>query len=114
MAMGMSDFRIDVLTGTGATTAEMPKIMPILKSMRVIAHWKIGLVLGSVDWAQALTPVEGQIHAMGDFLRAETAAGRGYLPAGANVLPRSAPMTRWRRAQRNRLGRPRCRRCRLP
>jgi uracil-DNA glycosylase len=38
------------------------------------------------DWAEALAPVAGQIAAMGDFLRAEVAAGRGYLPAGANVL----------------------------
>ncbi|MDR0285543.1 MAG: uracil-DNA glycosylase [Propionibacteriaceae bacterium] len=38
------------------------------------------------DWAEALTPVEPQIHAMGDFLRAELAAGRSYLPAGPNVL----------------------------
>jgi uracil-DNA glycosylase len=37
-------------------------------------------------WAQALEPVAGRIAAMGDFLRAENAAGRGYLPAGANVL----------------------------
>src|SRR5690625_3471041 len=38
------------------------------------------------DWARALAPVEPQIRAMGDFLRAETAAGRGYLPAGEDVL----------------------------
>lgn len=38
------------------------------------------------DWAEALAPVEPQIHAMGDFLRAELAAGRGYLPAGDQVL----------------------------
>ncbi len=38
------------------------------------------------DWAVALAPVEGQIAELGDFLRAETAAGRGYLPAGSNVL----------------------------
>jgi uracil-DNA glycosylase len=37
-------------------------------------------------WAEALAPVEPQIHAMGDFLRAEVAAGRSYLPAGADVL----------------------------
>ncbi|MER5632992.1 uracil-DNA glycosylase [Streptomyces nitrosporeus] len=37
-------------------------------------------------WAEALRPVAGQIAAMGDFLRAEIAAGRTYLPAGANVL----------------------------
>ncbi|QOR47460.1 uracil-DNA glycosylase [Trueperella pecoris] len=38
------------------------------------------------EWATALTPVEADIHAMGDFLREENAAGRGYLPAGENVL----------------------------
>lgn len=37
-------------------------------------------------WAQALEPVAEQIAAMGDFLRAEVAAGRRYLPAGENVL----------------------------
>jgi uracil-DNA glycosylase len=37
-------------------------------------------------WAQALEPVGGRIEAMGDFLRAEVAAGRGYLPSGQNVL----------------------------
>jgi uracil-DNA glycosylase len=37
-------------------------------------------------WAKALAPVEGQVAAMGDFLRAEIAAGRTYLPSGANVL----------------------------
>lgn len=38
------------------------------------------------DWAEALAPVEPQVHAMGDFLRAELAAGRSYLPAGDRVL----------------------------
>ena len=33
-------------------------------------------------WAEALAPVADQISAMGDFLRAEVAAGRRYLPAG--------------------------------
>jgi uracil-DNA glycosylase len=37
-------------------------------------------------WADALEPVAGQISAMGDFLRAEIAAGRRYLPAGDAVL----------------------------
>ncbi|HLS63258.1 MAG TPA: uracil-DNA glycosylase [Ruania sp.] len=37
-------------------------------------------------WARALADVEGDIHAMGEFLRAEIAAGRGYLPAGDHVL----------------------------
>lgn len=38
------------------------------------------------DWARALAPVEPTIRAMGDLLRAEVAAGRGYLPAGDHVL----------------------------
>ncbi|QNE37594.1 uracil-DNA glycosylase [Leifsonia shinshuensis] len=37
-------------------------------------------------WAQALAPVSDRIAGMGDFLRAEVAAGRPYLPAGENVL----------------------------
>lgn len=37
-------------------------------------------------WAEALEPVEERIAEMGDFLRAEIAAGRGYLPAGEHVL----------------------------
>ncbi|NEB77527.1 uracil-DNA glycosylase [Streptomyces sp. SID14478] len=37
-------------------------------------------------WAKALEPVAGQITAMGEFLRAEIAAGRTYLPAGSHVL----------------------------
>jgi uracil-DNA glycosylase len=37
-------------------------------------------------WASALEPVSGTVTAMGEFLRAETAAGRGYLPAGGHVL----------------------------
>jgi uracil-DNA glycosylase len=38
------------------------------------------------DWAEALAPVADTIAAMGDFLRAEIAAGRAYLPAGDQVL----------------------------
>lgn len=37
-------------------------------------------------WARALEPVAEQVSAMGEFLRAELAAGRQYLPAGPNVL----------------------------
>ncbi|EEH66492.1 MAG: uracil-DNA glycosylase [Actinomyces urogenitalis] len=38
------------------------------------------------SWAQALAPVEQTIHEIGDRLRQEVAAGRGYLPAGTDVL----------------------------
>ncbi|WP_336628994.1 MULTISPECIES: uracil-DNA glycosylase [unclassified Microbacterium] len=43
---------------------------------------------GQLDpgWAKALDPVAPLVAELGDRLRAETAAGRGYLPAGANVL----------------------------
>lgn len=37
-------------------------------------------------WAAALEPVADQVATMGQFLRAEMTAGRGYLPAGQNVL----------------------------
>ncbi|HEY0640639.1 MAG TPA: uracil-DNA glycosylase [Pseudonocardiaceae bacterium] len=42
--------------------------------------------LVEAGWAAALEPVADRIAAMGDFLRAEVAAGRRYLPAGPNVL----------------------------
>lgn len=38
------------------------------------------------DWARALAPVAPDIAALGERLRAETAAGRCYLPAGDKVL----------------------------
>jgi uracil-DNA glycosylase len=38
------------------------------------------------DWADALAPVDADIAAMGDFLRAELRAGRSYLPAGDKIL----------------------------
>ena len=37
-------------------------------------------------WAEALAPVADEIARLGEFLRTETAAGRSYLPVGANVL----------------------------
>lgn len=43
---------------------------------------------GVIDpgWAVALAPVAGTLAGLGDFLRAEQAAGRGYLPASDAVL----------------------------
>jgi uracil-DNA glycosylase len=38
------------------------------------------------DWAEALGPVDERIAAMGQFLRAEIAAGRAYLPAGDHIF----------------------------
>ena len=38
------------------------------------------------DWAEALAPVDAQIARMGEFLRAEVAAGRTYLPEGDRIF----------------------------
>lgn len=48
------------------------------------AHPLIELI--DPGWAAALAPVARNIAAMGDFLRSELAADRGYVPAGADVL----------------------------
>jgi uracil-DNA glycosylase len=37
-------------------------------------------------WPEALAPVTDRLAALGDFLRAEQAAGRRFLPAGSRVL----------------------------
>jgi uracil-DNA glycosylase len=37
-------------------------------------------------WAAALEPAQAEVARIGEFLRAETAAGRRYLPSGPNVL----------------------------
>jgi uracil-DNA glycosylase len=38
------------------------------------------------SWADALAPVEPTVARLGEFLRGEVAAGRGYLPGGHHVL----------------------------
>lgn len=38
------------------------------------------------SWVPALEPVAATVAQLGDFLREELAAGRGYLPAGRHVL----------------------------
>jgi uracil-DNA glycosylase len=47
-----------------------------------------GRLAGLVDpgWARALAPVADRIAALGDFLRAEQAAGHRFLPAGDRVF----------------------------
>jgi len=42
--------------------------------------------LVEAGWAGALAPVEPQLRGMGEFLRAEVAAGRPFLPDGDRVL----------------------------
>ena len=37
-------------------------------------------------WAAALAPVEDRVHELGAMLAAEVDEGRGYLPAGTDVL----------------------------
>ncbi len=38
------------------------------------------------SWAAALEPTAGTVTSLGEFLRGEVAAGRGYLPGGGQVL----------------------------
>lgn len=42
--------------------------------------------LVDASWLPALAPLAGTIAALGDFLRAEVAAGHGYLPSGQHIL----------------------------
>lgn len=58
--------------------------VPVLQSLFVTARPLTEIM--DPGWAQALAPVADKITAMGEFLRAEIAAGRRYLPAGPHVL----------------------------
>lgn len=40
----------------------------------------------AADWAEALAPMSGHLAALGTFLRQERAHGRGFLPAGPDIL----------------------------
>ena len=51
--------------------------MPVAKPLTELVH---------PSWAEALQPVAAEVTQLGDFLRAELASGRGYLPAGEHVL----------------------------
>ena len=53
------------------------RVLPMAEPLRNIVD---------AGWAEALEPVADRIAAMGEFLRAEVAAGRRYLPSGENVL----------------------------
>jgi uracil-DNA glycosylase len=44
-----------------------------------------------LGWAEALAPVAGRIVEIGEFLRAEQAAGRRFLPAGGRILAAFQP-----------------------
>jgi len=50
-----------------------------------VAQRELGKIV-EAGWATALQPVAGRISEMGDFLRAQVAAGHTYLPAGDDVL----------------------------
>jgi len=51
--------------------------VPITRALADVVH---------PSWAVALAPVTTQVAAMGAFLRAEQESGRGYSPAGEQVL----------------------------
>jgi uracil-DNA glycosylase len=52
-------------------------VMPAARALTDLIH---------PSWAAALAPMTVQVSALGAFLRAERAAGRGYLPAGEHIL----------------------------
>lgn len=65
----------------------MTETGPKLRDVAEQSDPRVGApALMAPDWAEALAPVAPTISALGDFLRAENAAGRGYLPAGNQVL----------------------------
>ena len=77
--------------GTGALhlARSGPKILTFVLSVAADTVLPMAEPLRNIidaGWAEALEPVADQIAAMGEFLRAEVAAGRRYLPAGENVL----------------------------
>ncbi|MGZ4601270.1 uracil-DNA glycosylase [Oryzihumus sp.] len=51
--------------------------VPVAKPLTELVH---------PTWTEALQPVSAEVTRLGDFLRAEVASGRGYLPAGEHVL----------------------------
>ena len=55
-----------------------------MSSVQVPEEFAAGLL--DPGWSEALAPVAPTIAELGVFLRAETEAGRGYLPAGEHVL----------------------------
>ena len=69
---------------TGIPTADVHPVSPPDSVTSVTARPLDELV--DVSWVPALAPVAPVIAELGDFLRAEVAAGRGYLPSGDNVL----------------------------
>ncbi|MGW0228716.1 uracil-DNA glycosylase [Actinopolymorpha singaporensis] len=66
-----------ITEGTGITPKTAPRATQGRGSLAELV---------AAGWEDALAPVAGQIAAMGDFLRAELAAGRRYLPSGPDVL----------------------------
>ncbi len=70
---------------TSATTPpEPPGPQPRCDAARVTVRPLEDVV--DPGWARALAPVADRVAAMGDFLRAETAAGRAFAPRGEHVL----------------------------
>ena len=80
----MSSARCGSEASSGGSTRQGDAGHAALGSLAVTARPLTEIV--EAGWAQALEPVAPQVAAMGEFLRAEIAAGRTYLPAGEHVL----------------------------
>src|SRR5690606_28554537 len=57
----------------------------ITASLRHVARRQLSELMDP-GWARVLAPAEGQIRAMGEFLRSESLSGRPYCPPGPAVL----------------------------
>lgn len=62
---------------TRGGAAAYPRAVPAPAPLSSLVH---------PTWAPALEPVAGTVAALGEWLREETASGRGYLPPGPQVL----------------------------
>jgi len=77
------------VVAAGAVVSPDAQIPPRTMASGVPARVREARPLNEVveaGWAQALEPVAPVMADMGEFLRAEMAGGRRYLPAGADVL----------------------------
>lgn len=60
----------------------MAKTVPLKQNLEQLA--KVGLIHPS--WVAPLSPVQGQLDALAEFLSREQASGRGFLPASESLL----------------------------
>lgn len=65
--------------------ADLGRYAPIHANLRLVGRRQLSELMDP-GWARALAPAEDHIRSMGEFLRAESRAGRPYCPPGPAVL----------------------------